>query len=229
MAHPQDIKGKIRNLLALAESPNENEARAALLKARELMAKHKLTEAELGEAKKQAVRDVITDITCSKRRDPWICDLSAVIGEHYCCKATRRHYPGKQTQRVGFIGLEDDLEICEAIFKYAVDCIRTGIKAIKKEFTEYYPWYVKQQCDSYGYGFTNGINTALERQNEEKRDEWGLVLVMPKEVQEAAQSLGTKEFKARAEDTIDRRTFAQGYAEGKQFDPARRLGEGAAV
>ncbi len=41
MAKPTDIKGKIRHLLALAESPNENEARAALLKARELMAKHK--------------------------------------------------------------------------------------------------------------------------------------------------------------------------------------------
>lgn len=56
MAKPTDIKGKIRHLLALAESPNENEARAALLKARELMARHKLTEAELGEAERQAVR-----------------------------------------------------------------------------------------------------------------------------------------------------------------------------
>ena len=38
-----NIKDKIAKLLALAESPNENEARAALLKARELMAEHKLT------------------------------------------------------------------------------------------------------------------------------------------------------------------------------------------
>ena len=64
MAKPSDIKEKIRNLLALAESPEENEAKAALLKARELMAKHKLTEAELGEAKKQAVKNVLTDVTC---------------------------------------------------------------------------------------------------------------------------------------------------------------------
>lgn len=33
-----NIKDKIAKLLALAESPNENEAKAALLKARELMA-----------------------------------------------------------------------------------------------------------------------------------------------------------------------------------------------
>lgn len=37
-----NIKDKIAKLLALAESPNENEAKAALLKARELMAEHKL-------------------------------------------------------------------------------------------------------------------------------------------------------------------------------------------
>ena len=85
----EDYKDKIRKLLALAQSPVEAEAKAALLKARELMAKHKLTEAELGEAKKQAVRDVKTDITCSKRRDPWIVVLAAVIGEHYCCKGYR--------------------------------------------------------------------------------------------------------------------------------------------
>lgn len=37
-----DYKDKIKKLLALAESPNENEAQAALLKARQLMAEHKI-------------------------------------------------------------------------------------------------------------------------------------------------------------------------------------------
>lgn len=61
-----DYKDKIRKLLALAQSPEEAEAKAALLRARELMAQHKLTEADLEEAKKQAVRDVKTDITEGK-------------------------------------------------------------------------------------------------------------------------------------------------------------------
>lgn len=41
-----DYRDKIKKFLALAESPNESEAKAALLKARELMAEHKLSEAE---------------------------------------------------------------------------------------------------------------------------------------------------------------------------------------
>ena len=39
-----NYKAKIKKLLALAESPVEAEAQAALLKSRELMAKHKLSE-----------------------------------------------------------------------------------------------------------------------------------------------------------------------------------------
>ena len=35
-----NIKERIAKLLALAESPNENEAKAALLKARALMVQH---------------------------------------------------------------------------------------------------------------------------------------------------------------------------------------------
>ena len=47
MSKGADLKDKIRKLLALAKSPEEHEAKAALLKARQLMAEHKLTEEEL--------------------------------------------------------------------------------------------------------------------------------------------------------------------------------------
>lgn len=50
-----NIKDKIAKLLALAESPNENEAKAALLKARELMAEHKLRPEDVKKAKKEKV------------------------------------------------------------------------------------------------------------------------------------------------------------------------------
>lgn len=56
MEHTMDYKERIRKLLALAKSPEENEAKAALLKARALMAKHKLTEAEFAEAQTRAVK-----------------------------------------------------------------------------------------------------------------------------------------------------------------------------
>ena len=48
-----DIKDKIKKLLALATSPNENEAKAALLKAKKLMMDHKISEAEVQGLNKQ--------------------------------------------------------------------------------------------------------------------------------------------------------------------------------
>ena len=77
-----NYKVKIKKLLALAESPVEAESRAALLKARELMARHKLSERDLKDEGGQEVKDVELEITCSKRRDPWIVNLSGVIAEN---------------------------------------------------------------------------------------------------------------------------------------------------
>lgn len=225
MKTTDDYKEKIRKLLALAQSPNEHEARAALLKARQLMAEHKLSEAELRDPVKQEVKDVMTDITCSKRRNPWIINLSAVIGENYCCKAYRTHRHGQQTQLVGFIGFEDDVEICIAIFKYAVECVLSGIEQVKTKNAGYYPQYIKRCCDGYGYGFVVGWSEAFDRQKESNESEWGLVLVMPKEVEEAAQGFKHQVFRAKAEEEIPVSSYAHGYKTGKEFDPKRRLRE----
>jgi len=81
-----DIEKKIRKLLALSESPNEFEAQAALLKARQLMAEYKLTEAKLHEGNKK-VKTIKTSISCTKQTNFWIFTLSTVIGENYCCQA----------------------------------------------------------------------------------------------------------------------------------------------
>lgn len=49
----KDCREKIKKLLALAESPNEHEAKAALLKAKELMAEHKLSEMDVKDVGKK--------------------------------------------------------------------------------------------------------------------------------------------------------------------------------
>lgn len=89
-----NIKDKIAKLLALAESPNENEAKAALLKARELMAEHKLRPEEVVKADKVKVIREVLDVTCTAMTNPWAVSLSAIIAEHYCCRAYRNRGAG---------------------------------------------------------------------------------------------------------------------------------------
>ena len=50
--------------------------------------------------------------------------------------------------------------------------------------------------------------------------------MMPKEVTEAAQHLGHEHFKSSAEDNISAGAYRQGYAEGREFDPTRRIAGG---
>ncbi len=222
----QDYKEKIRKLLALAESPNEHEAKAALLKAKQLMAEHKISELDIKDVEKQEVKNILTDITCSKRRNPWVVELSATIGENYCCKSYRNHRWGEQTQRIGFIGLEDDIEICIAIFKYAVECILAGEKRLKKELNDYgYTGdYIKTMRDSYGFGFVRGIRSVFYKQKQEHQ-EWGLVMVMPKEVEEASSHLGKEPFEAKAADNISASAYNLGRQDGRNFRPEKRLQE----
>lgn len=166
-----DIKDKIAKLLALAESPNEAEAKAALLKARELMAKNKLTPEECKEQKNQKLVKDFTDIQCTAMTNPWAASLSAVIADNYCCRAISRKRKGYKTATVGFIGLEDDFEICKKIFLYAYNCI---VSTCKREI-ERNPWddrgTYRKAVNAYGWGFCEGLRDAFEAQKEEHQ-EW---------------------------------------------------------
>ena len=84
-----DIREKIQKLLALSKSPNKHEAYAALVKARELIAKNKLDERDFEEkeAKKVIKTMELTGISYSMRRNPWMNDLKEVIAKNYCCKS----------------------------------------------------------------------------------------------------------------------------------------------
>lgn len=88
------VKDKIAKLLALAASPNEKEAQAALLKARELMAKHKLQpeECQKDTASKVVVKTV--GVECTTLTDPWAVALGGIIAKRYCCEVFRRRNHG---------------------------------------------------------------------------------------------------------------------------------------
>ena len=77
-----DYKDKIRKLLALAKSPEPEEAKLALLKARKLMAEHKLTERDLEERNTTVIKRAIGE-TFSKKANSWMDPLSIIIGENY--------------------------------------------------------------------------------------------------------------------------------------------------
>lgn len=206
-----DYTEKIKRLLALAESPNEHEARSALLKAREFMARHKISEAEL-ENKNLSVERIWTGITFSARRDPWIYDLASVIAANHCCHEFRSREKGRQTGQIGFLGFSEDAAFCTEIFKYAVECVRLETKKLRK--------LAVKAADNYGYGFMEGLSAAYE---EQKAQDWALVLVVPKEVNEACGNLQHRKVKTEVNTAIY--TFQKGVEDGRRFHDQKRIRE----
>lgn len=220
-----DIKDKIAKLLALADSPNENEAKVALLKARELMAKHKLRPEEIKRAEKENVIKKNIDITCTKMTNTWATTLSSIIAEHYCCKAFRTHRHGDKKVTIGFVGLEDDFEVCVQIYRYAFDCVESRCKAIKSEYKGIYTAaYIRQITNAYGIGFCSGIRDAFAEQEKEHEQEWGFVLVTPQAVVDVMKDMGKPSSYGEINCSGHKARFArEGYEDGQKFDPSTKL------
>jgi len=221
-----NVRDKIAKLLALAESPNENEAKAALLKARELMAQHKLRPEDCAKAENTRVRREPVDVKVSKTKYKWAIQLASVIAEHYCCRSYRNHQKGARLYNIGFVGLEDDFEICKRIFLYAFDCVKTRADQMVKEVYYFDAAFRRSLAESYGMGFVKGLSDAFRQQDQEKQQEWGLVMVVPKAVDDAMTDMKTVK-KPFAVLTIgseqENAALAMGYNDGQKFDPGTRL------
>lgn len=217
---------KIAKLLALAESPNENEAKAALLKARELMVEHKLRPEQIAPQKAGNIIKREVGITCTKMTNTWAVRLSAIIAKHYCCGAYRNHRHREKKITIGFVGLDEDFQVCEKIFKYAFDCVVARCEEIKVEFRR--DWAasdIRKMCNAYGEGFCSGLSAAFLEQCQ-AHQEWGLVMVTPQAVKDKMADMGAPSRYGTIKVDAHGTYFAnKGYEDGKKFDPSHRLEE----
>jgi hypothetical protein len=214
------IKDRIKKLLALAQSPNENEARAALLKARELMAKYKLTEEDVSESAKGLVNIVCNTIKwTSDSGDIWMTELAKVICENQMCAASWSVEKGHRTYTLCITGFEEDVEVCKVTMEYATDFVRSAIKRIRRG-TNANP---KAVSKSYAHGFIFGLELAYEEQNMD-HPEWALVVQTPKEVQEFSDRLGTKTVGVK-DAGFDYMSYMKGQKDGQEFSRRKVIDE----
>lgn len=222
------IKDKIAKLLALSNSPNEKEAQAALLKARELMARHKLRPEDCQEGTDAKVVVKTIGVECTKLSDPWAVTLGGIIGKRYCCRAYRSHARGAKKVMVGFAGLEDDFELCRRIYMYAYDCIKSRCRRIQAQQRDSCSGKeIREMCNAYGLGFCYGLEAAFQEQ-EQEHQEWGLVLAVPQAVNDAMSGMGKPSPYGKINADGWRAKYVNaGYAEGRKFVPSRQIETGA--
>lgn len=218
-----DIKEKIKKLLALGTSPNENEARAAVLKAKELMIKNKLTESDFEDEK---AREIVSR-TCegiswtSDSGRIWYTNICKIISENYCCVSAWSSQKGGRTYTLVITGMKNDVDICEEVIKYAIGFVLSATKYLSRK-----PGYSrdpKATEHSYATGFVTGLEVAFEEQKEE-HPEWGLVEVKPQEVLDYEKNLGTKSVKTKRSD-MNMAAYLKGQVDGSKFNTKKVLAE----
>jgi len=112
----ENIKEKIRKLLALSKSPNENEAAISLLKANKLMEEYQIKEND--------IEEICCVRAMSLKKDSWRDGLAGTVAwlyAVYIVKLSGRHL--KQCERLKFYGPETDAYLASEMYKYLIKTI----------------------------------------------------------------------------------------------------------
>lgn len=183
----QKIIERIEKLFSLSKSANEHEAQSALLKAQELLAKHKLSMADI-ELGNKSIEEVVHDVVAVNLRScGWKLSLANVIADNLSCYAW-----GIGSSYITFLGNESDVDICKITFDFAVRYIEERCQTIKKELKKR-KVSVRGVSNNYSVGFIMGLRDQYERQKQENQ-QWGLVLTKP---EKAVEIFNAKKFKTK--------------------------------
>lgn len=221
---------KIKKLLALsADNPSDEESHAALQKAQELMAIHKLSEQDISpdEIKKKCIKKKTNFSYGTRSSDHYVDDLAGIIADNFCCVnyiSTPRY---SKTHYVCFMGMEEDVAICEEAMNIANYAIIKGYNRVYNDIAretglDYVPARIFNPAKKgYVKGYLAGLKRALESQRE-KHQEWGLVLVVPQEAQDYIGSLDSVSFNM-SDNKVDTYYYDEGYNDGSNFNMYKKV------
>lgn len=219
---------KIEKLIRLSSSNNEHEARAAMMKARELMAKHHIRMEDVSPEEREN-ESVECSTTLEKFRESWISDLAAVIADNFRCRTLILRSARGGIYKIRFYGVNDDSFVCMEIFRYALQVVNSRVKTMRGIFKESGKSFEYNDKLVYCHGFMTGLQanfTEQTRQQRRSRDDdcFALALCVPAVVDKAIESIGDLENKKPSErPTISRKNsmlYGIGYTDGKTFQNA---------
>ena len=218
----EKIISKIKKLLALSKSENEHESQNAMLKVQEMLMKHKLSLKDVEECDLEPIttEEKATGFTFTKAK--WKGILGKIIGDNLSCYT---YFRGYRSYQVVFFGKDDDVTIAEITYKYAIDCINSEVKKLRRQAYKEYGSAVGIEND-YALGFISGLKEKFDEQKA-KHQEWGLVLSKPKEVveqyEEKSKRFSKKGLTLKTQYHGNSDAYYKGEKDGKEFDISNKV------
>ena len=204
MTKNDKIIEKIQKLLALAgNNPSENEAKAAMLKAQELMKEYHIENPETIENDK--VVCVKYDLGTIRKSD-FVLMLSVLVANNFRSKTT--HYE----QKIYFIGFEADAKCAMEVYTYV---LHFALDANKKFFAN--KDLTETANRDWWYGFLVGLNLAFN-----SRKGYELMVQTPQKVIECFDSIQKASFEGTGEMNQNNRpstlkgAFTDGFRRGRE-------------
>jgi len=159
------IIDKIQKLIALSASPVEAEAKLAMDKAGELMAKYEISIAEIREASGKSINSEIESITIDgigETRRTWEDLLGLAISNAFDSQIimTSRYEGYTKQWQICFIGHKNDVELCVYFHKFLR---RHTWGMARTTFSK------KKDQDSYCYGIVDTLKERLEEMYKKKQ------------------------------------------------------------
>lgn len=208
------VRRKIKSLLALAESDNENEALAAVQAARNLMMKYHIS---MGE--NEWKEDIKKGIVIKELRFRSIplnqhhLMLAAALSENFRC---RNFYRQKPVSCICFVGFEEDAHAVLMLMEYLIRFMEQGAKAYRGN---------RSQEISWRDGFCVGVYVSFKEQDREEKG-YEIMTAIPREVNDAFGKLRLKEgARTRRADyrTSDGAAFSCGEMSGRKAVDGRSI------
>lgn len=223
---------RIKGLLELAEGEaNVNESHSAFLQAQKMMVKYGVEPNELTEDKD--VLEVLESSGTDYKRLYWYeRELASIVAKNFRCKnwIRSRNIEGRtQIQRkIMFMGADQDVELATEMYKLVI----SAVEFYTQRYVKKNSLGVRSHTQSLKNDYINGFIDGLERKFEEQiqSQEWGLVLVVPMEVEERFDEVVTgKGLDYNIPQLESDETYQQGYKDGNAIDYKKETIDGSVL
>ncbi|GIN71271.1 hypothetical protein J14TS2_17460 [Bacillus sp. J14TS2] len=232
------IINKIKGLLAIAsDQQNDEESQSAFIMAQKLMIKYDISSGEIEEDKES---DSVLEgkVTVYKTLYWWERKLARIISENF---RVRFFYNNKvlkgesKTKRaITFLGYEKDVQLAKEMYVLAYDVITFYSKVfIENHYKKSSDYRSRRNTaklkNSYMRGFLYGLDEKFASQLEEMQQEYGLMVLLPKEVKGTYDEMfkGKKGLSFNIPPIEEIEAYQEGYQDGNRVDYTKStLGEG---
>lgn len=210
------IKEKIQKLLDLSgNNPNANEAESALLKAQELMARHKIEMNDLGV---KSTVEIVSMISTEPSRSTWKRGLADIISDNFKCMSYLQNY-GRGRLHYVFFGDRSDVEVAYDLYEYAVKWLNnSACNYATNQRVKY--GIVKGVKQDYILGFLKGLKDKFKEQLS-NHVEMALVMVVTQEVKDSYTKMSETFKSMKLSNSINTHGSHEareaGYLAGKTF------------